>query len=501
MPLFFQPENIYRKNIIQNQTYKATPEYIDEINKIYGETNPIKKYNDFNKLKNKNISDSLLQLGNKIDNEILSNINTVSELANNSNNILKVLPRFEELVKIYEQLPSIKISTALDNVKTTYINNLKSGEIETLAEFKAKYSTFNPNSSNIIEAQKLQEIGNSIIIYIQTRLKIAKETEDILWGYIILQETKRLYNPIQNENKLPTIENKIRNLLIDIDYMIEEYKPLKTKVENEMRECENIFNSTEYNIETKIKELDEKFSLSKRIKKSIKLQKHIIEFQNKLVINYYNKMIENIKDIVFSYKNSNEHYKALNNETIPRIKIFLEDYLEKDFSSYFVIENYLKVKKAYDYLNTITTKNIKYVVKIIQLISPIDLGEISILIDTYENNEIKSNKKVSEKSPIRLIDKYIYELSKEVIFPYQPNQEIIISIKSNDKFITSISSKELATSPLSYNLPNEKGNHFLIFNLENINFEKNNTEYTLELKIDSSELPEYPLLLVELLNN
>jgi len=177
MPLFFQPENIYRKNIIQNQTYKATPEYIDEINKIYGETNPIKKYNDFNKLKNKNISDSLLQLGNKIDNEILSNINTVSELANNSNNILKVLPRFEELVKIYEQLPSIKISTALDNVKTTYINNLKSGEIETLAEFKAKYSTFNPNSSNIIEAQKLQEIGNSIIIYIQTRLKIAKETE------------------------------------------------------------------------------------------------------------------------------------------------------------------------------------------------------------------------------------------------------------------------------------------------------------------------------------
>ncbi len=507
LPKFYQPSIVYRREA-QVSSYPLD-NYQEDITSIYSDSDPVSKYNKLRTLRTKVIKDKgylsedLMDFEQNIKENFITEIRTVKELT--LNNPLKYFPEFEKLIEVYEQIPSIIIDESLNNIKTGYIQTLKSGERETIAEYRKKYYF---SFDSFFNGGEIKELANTLIKYIETRIKIAKETKDSIWAYNIIKETlsPQYYGTLEF-SKFPKLETIFKRLISEAKSLREKYRILSAESELEIEQVNNIFNNETLNLNDKLNKLEEKSKEAQNIDKSLRLKREILRVQMKLVEKYYKNLQKTIIDIISNYKIKSEYNNILNNNTITKMKAEFKTYLENIYAIRFPYESKIsQVKTANDYLKLISKNNINFIVTLNSISSSVELENLNIEIGTYNTNKeykgefIKSHYSTPRKNYSTKSDNiYFYEYNKEIIFPFNPGEQIIIRIKSGSNYIFSISSNERTNFPLTYSLPNERGNHFLIFKQTSaIPFKWKGNEYEIKMSFNTTNLPKYPDLFIKL---
>lgn len=507
LPEFYQSSIVYRRQA--QVTSYSLDEYQEDITNIYSEPNPIKRYHKLEVLRETVVthkgylSKYFEEFEQNIKKNIITEVERIRELT--LNNPLKYFPEFQDLIKMYEQISSLTINETLNKVKTEYLNTLKSNEKEIIAEYRKEYYF---NLDSFFNGGKIKELASTLIKYLEIRVSISKETQDAIWAYKIIKETlsPQYYGTLEFD-KFPHLNIRFKRLKIEAKSLRDDYRLLSAEVELGIEQVNNIFNNNTLTLNDKFNKLEEKLIETQNINKSIKLNYEIIKIQMKLVEEYYKSLQNDIKSIISSYKIKLEYHNILNTETINKMKPIFKSYLEHEYVIEFPYEsNITQVKSAYDYLKLITKNNVNFLVTLNSISSSVELKNLNIEIGTYNTNKeydgkfIKTYYKTAKKNyTAKSKNLFYYEFNKEIIFPYYPGEQFIIRFKSHNNYIFSISSNERANYPLTYSLPNERGNHFLIFKQSSeIFFKWRNKKYEIKMNFNTNNLPKYPDLFITL---
>jgi hypothetical protein len=150
--------------------------------------------------------------------------------------------------------------------------------------------------------------------------------------------------------------------------------------------------------------------------------------------------------------------------------------------------NMYSVMEAKEYLNTLSIRNIKFVVNLKSLTIDENLGPISVSIGTYDASEDYDGRKIITHSRTKKIEsverdnRFIYEYDTELIFPYETGTQIIIRFESDKEGLKWISSNNIA-------YPEDKrGYHFQVFSETEFQY------HNMDISFDTHNLPLYPSL-------
>lgn len=510
-PILFNNRDIYRRNV-----YIATDKdkvYDKELNDIYREGSYQQQFNSLNELKNQSLEkngyvpEPILDAEKKLEKTGLEKISTVKELT--SNDPFKYLPDFEKLIEVYEKLPSITIGSAMEDLKASYTDALRSGEVENLSRYHDIYAGYTGIFWGKQTAITLKEIGDKMIRYLNTRLKIAKETDDIVWAYEIIKETYALYKDIEYK-KLPNTEQKIRPLINEVVELYNTYSKQSEDIRKKIEVVKQIYYSATESIENKVVRLNEILKEASETDKALRLVKEIRESKALLAEKSFEYLKDDIRHIIREYKEKDKIHLVLNEKTIPELNNLLKQYSEKELvKNYPARSQLIKVMHALNYLKIISGDN-TFVVKLnsIELSKPIE--ELKMYIGTYPADKGYDGRHLFtydsvkvDPEPNKIINQnedvsYVYEYNEELFFPYNIGEQIIIRFKSDNQYVLSLEGNDRTRNPIRYKLPNERGNPFIILDTDIVLFKWKDESYKMTLKIGTETLPEYPALFSEL---
>ena len=487
----------------------------DKINQIYAQDNIKSQYQTLEQTKQEfvsnrgNIPQPIIETENQLIREMVADIDKTARKT--QTDPIDTLPDFQELINLYEQLPQLPIADSMEDLKQTYSKELNSGEKDLIQEYISQYNNyypiydyFNDDAKEIIDtiAKKLgyrgiegweqsrQELianGVRLVEYLKARHQIATETDDLLWAYDIAKETIPLYSEIPFNDKLPNIEAELMQSISRIKYIWQEYSEDKNRIIEKIKDAQEIYESINLSIESRIDRLEEKLKEADSIKRSFSLKKRIIRFQNDLVSNYYDDFENGIASMLNQYVTSHGFQNIINEKSVKQLKDTFQNYLKKDFVMKFhITAKVTMINEAMTYLKTLSDYD-RFQVTVNSLTVDKDLGKMSVSIVTYpstkdyDGSKIRSYNQTEAIQPVKKDGSFVYEYNNVLEFPYDAGEQIIIMLDSDEEGLKYVSSNNTA-------YPEDKrGYHFQVFSEMGFDY------HNMKIDFNTTDIPDYPI--------